>query len=188
MHFGEKHVRHVGWFSLGIILFLSFGLAASRVGFTKLMAAETAKLVPASKTSTPVNARPADVPPPVVPNVPPGSALYLAKRGDSIASVAHHYVSQTSFLTSSELAGAMRQANGHLQGEFLKAGQQVLVPGILDAPIVEKSVPVAKDFEVRAIYLTGIMAASDRGLKIVRRWKEVGGNAVVFDVKDSDGL
>jgi len=82
----------------------------------------------------------------------------------------------------------MRQANGNLQGEFLKAGQQVVVPGILEAPIVEKSVPVAKDFEVRAIYLTGIMAASDRGLKIVQRWKEVGGNAVVFDVKDSDGL
>lgn len=82
----------------------------------------------------------------------------------------------------------MRQANGKLQGEFLRAGQQIVVPGILDAPIVEKSVPVAKDFEVRAIYLTGIMAASDRGLKIVQRWKEVGGNAVVFDVKDSDGL
>jgi hypothetical protein len=40
---------------------------------------------------------------------------------------------------------------------------------------------------VRAVYLTGIMAASDRGIKIIRRWREVGGNAVVFDVKDSDG-
>src|SRR3989442_10353574 len=31
------------------------------------------------------------------------------------------------------------------------------------------------------------MAASDRGLRIIRRWREVGGNAVVFDIKDSDG-
>jgi hypothetical protein len=46
---------------------------------------------------------------------------------------------------------------------------------------------VAKDFEVRAIYLTGLMAASDHGIKIVRRWREAGGNAVVFDIKDSDG-
>jgi len=57
----------------------------------------------------------------------------------------------------------------------------------LAAPIVEKTVPVAKDFEVRAIYLTGIMAASDHGLRIIRHWREVGGNAVVFDIKDSDG-
>src|SRR5205823_1592425 len=62
-----------------------------------------------------------------------------------------------------------------------------IIPGILDAPIVEKSIPVTRDFEVRAVYLTGVMAASDRGLRIIRRWREVGGNAVVFDIKDSDG-
>jgi hypothetical protein len=31
------------------------------------------------------------------------------------------------------------------------------------------------------------MAASDHGLRIIRHWREVGGNAVVFDIKDSDG-
>ena len=31
------------------------------------------------------------------------------------------------------------------------------------------------------------MAASDPGIRIVRHWREVGGNAVVFDIKDSDG-
>ena len=48
--------------------------------------------------------------------------------------------------------------------------------------------PVARDFEVRAIYLTGVMAGSDHGLRIIRHWREVGGNAVVFDIKDSDGI
>jgi len=52
---------------------------------------------------------------------------------------------------------------------------------------VEKSIPVPKNFEVRGIYLTGFMAGSDHGLRIIRRWREVGGNAVVFDIKDSDG-
>jgi hypothetical protein len=118
---------------------------------------------------------------------PPGSTLYVAKRGDAIATVSHHFISQTSYLTSTELTEAIRQANGGLQGTFLKAGQQVIIPGILDAPIVEKAIPVAKDFEVRAIYLTGLMAGSDHGVRIVKRWREVGGNAVVFDVKDSDG-
>ena len=31
------------------------------------------------------------------------------------------------------------------------------------------------------------MAASDHGLRIIHHWREVGGNAVVFDIKDSDG-
>jgi hypothetical protein len=118
---------------------------------------------------------------------PPGTAFYVAKRGDSLVSVARQYISKTSYLTSTELAEAIRHVNGNFQGTFLKAGQQVTIPGILDAPIVEKAVAVPKDFEVRAVYLTGVMAGSDRGLKIIRRWREVGGNAVVFDVKDSDG-
>jgi len=90
-------------------------------------------------------------------------------------------------MTSTELAEAIRKVNGDRTGNGLKAGEQLRVPGILTAPIVEKTIPVAKDFEVRAIYLTGIMAASDHGLRIIRHWREVGGNAVVFDIKDSDG-
>ena len=31
------------------------------------------------------------------------------------------------------------------------------------------------------------MAASDHGIRIIQHWREVGGNAVVFDIKDSDG-
>ena len=130
---------------------------------------------------------------PVAPSVevtrvaPPGSALYQAKRGDTLSIVAHHYLSQTSYLTSSELAEAIRGANPGFSATYLKPGQTVIVPGILDSPIVEKTIPVQRDFEVRAIYLTGLMAGSDHGMRTIRRWREVGGNAVVFDIKDSDG-
>jgi hypothetical protein len=113
--------------------------------------------------------------------------LYTAKRGDTIPALARQYLKNTSYLTSSELAEAIRSLNGNRSGNILKAGEQITIPGILPAPIVEKTVPVARDFEVRAIYLTGIMAASDHGIRIIRHWREVGGNAVVFDIKDSDG-
>jgi hypothetical protein len=119
---------------------------------------------------------------------PPGSALYVAKRGDSIPSVARQFIKKTSYLTSVELADAIRAANADRHGNALRAGEYVIVPGILEAPIVEKSVPVARDFEVRAVYLTGVMASSEHGLRIIRRWRELGGNAVVFDIKDSDGI
>jgi hypothetical protein len=127
-----------------------------------------------------------EVPAPVV--APPGSDLYVAQRGDSIPSVARKYLKRTKYLTSSELADAIRAANHNRQGVFLKSGETIIIPGILEAPIVEKTVPVARDFEVRAIYLTGVMAGSDHGLRIIRHWREVGGNAVVFDIKDSDGI
>jgi hypothetical protein len=119
---------------------------------------------------------------------PPGSTLYVAQRGDSIVSVAHHFISQTAYLTSSELTEAIKAANGNPRSVYLKSGQTVIVPGMLSGPVVEKAVPVQRDFEVRAVYLTGVMAASDHGLRIIRRWRELGGNAVVFDVKDSDGV
>jgi hypothetical protein len=115
------------------------------------------------------------------------SQLYTAKRGDTIPAVAHQYLKSTSFLTSSELADALRSTNGKRSSNILKPGEQITIPRILSAPIVEHTIPVANDFEVRAIYLTGIMAASDHGLRIIRHWREVGGNAVVFDIKDSDG-
>src|ERR1700691_2642622 len=113
--------------------------------------------------------------------------IYTAKRGESIPAIAHQYLHRTAYLTSSELTEAIRQVNGNRSGNILKNGEQITIPGILPEPIVEKTVPVPKDFEVRAIYLTGIMAASDHGLRIIRHWREVGGNAVVFDIKDSDG-
>ncbi len=126
--------------------------------------------------------------PPVPLIAPPGSEVYVAERGDSLPSVARKYLRHTKYLTSAELAEAIRGANQNRQGVFLKPGEQIIIPGILESPIVEKSVPVARDFEVRAIYLTGVMAGSEHGEHIIRHWREVGGNAVVFDIKDSDGI
>ena len=118
----------------------------------------------------------------------PGTEIYTAKRGEAIITVARHYLGRTSYLTSTQLAEAIRSANHKPENSnFLKNNEQVIIPGILPAPIVEHTIPVAKDWEVRAVYLTGIMADSPKGLGIIKHWREVGGNAVVFDIKDSDG-
>jgi hypothetical protein len=121
---------------------------------------------------------------PVVSN---GRLVYTAMRGDTVASVAHHFVGKSAYLTSSELTDAIYEANADHRNRALKPGDQIVIPGILDTQITERSIPVPRDFEVRAVYLTGLMAGSDHGLRIIRRWREVGGNSVVFDVKDSDG-
>src|SRR4029077_3260650 len=137
--------------------------------------------------SLPVNLKPVTIPA-LQPAAAPGTEIYTAKRGEAIPTIARRYLGKTSYLTSSELADAIRSVNHKSDSSnILKANEDIVIPGILSAPITEKTVAVPKDFEVRAIYLTGIMAASDHGLRIIKHWREVGGNAVVFDIKDSDG-
>ncbi len=148
-------------------------------------AGQSAHVKPVSATIS-ASPKPANIPA-LQPTAAPGTEIYTAKRGEALPTVARRYLGKTSYLTSSELAEAIRKVNGDRTANILKANENIVIPGILPAPIVEKTVPVAKDFEVRAIYLTGIMAASDHGLRIIRHWREVGGNAVVFDIKDSDG-
>ena len=169
---------------------LAFGSVSWRLAFE--LPAASAQSRPSSELVRATNPlprilKPGEAPAAAPSVAPPGSAIYVAKRGDTVSLVAHRFLSATSYLTSSELAEAIRQGSGNPPGTYLKAGRELMVPGILATPVVEKTVPVPRDFEVRAIYLTGLMAASDRGLRIIRRWRELGGNAVVFDVKDSDG-
>jgi hypothetical protein len=153
--------------------------------------AQTAKPASAGATAAQLHPISASIPstaklalPPVA---APGTEIYTAKRGEAIPTIARRYLGRTSYLTSSELADAIRHANGDRTANILKANENIVIPGILAAPVTAKTIPVPKDFEVRAIYLTGIMAGSDHGLRIIRHWREVGGNAVVFDIKDSDG-
>jgi hypothetical protein len=174
-------------FSIASLAALLFRLALVSLGLFSLPAGGVQN--PHGVHLVPVKADAAKKPEPPAPVVaPPGSDLYVAQRGDSLPSVARKYLKRTKYLTSLELAAAIREANHNRQGVFLKSGEQIIIPGILESAIVEKSVPVARDFEVRAIYLTGVMAGSDHGMRIIRHWREVGGNAVVFDIKDSDGI
>jgi hypothetical protein len=140
---------------------------------------------PASATVP--STQPATIPEPKL-GAAPGTEIYTAKRGESISTVAHRYLGKTAYLTSAELSQAIRGVNHVPEStSILKANESITIPGILPAPIVERTIRVPKDFEVRAVYLTGVMAGSDHGLRIIRQWRSVGGNAVVFDIKDSDG-
>jgi hypothetical protein len=128
-----------------------------------------------------------------LPPAPPGEAatqtiIHTVARGESLPSLARHYLPQTPYMTSAEFEAAIRQANPGKTGKYLRPGGQINIPGIFVAPLVERPVPVPKDFEMRGIYLTAYMAGSEKGLELIRQWRAAGGNAVVFDIKDFDGL
>ncbi|MFB3813034.1 MAG: putative glycoside hydrolase [Terriglobales bacterium] len=122
-----------------------------------------------------------------VAQVPQDTTVFTAERLLSVPSLVSRYLPRTKYMTGAELEKALREANPTLKGLWIKPGQSVIIPGY-EPEISEKPVSVPKDFEARAIYLTGTMAGSARGLELVRQWRRMGGNAVVFDVKDSDGL
>lgn len=119
------------------------------------------------------------------PQLPPGTIAYAAKATTTALFLARLHLAESSYMTVAEFEDAIRKANNG-KSTFRK-GETALVPGIEPQPVVEKSRPFPKDGEVRAIYLTGSTAGSAKGIQLVRRWHEAGGNAVVFDVKDSDG-
>ncbi len=118
----------------------------------------------------------------------PNTISYTPEKAEPVSAIAHHFLSQSSLMLAAELEDQIRETN-HLAPKqlYVKKGQTLLIPTIEPQPVVEHSVPMAKDEEVRAIYLTGAMAASAKGITIVKHWHDVGGNAVVFDIKDSDG-
>jgi hypothetical protein len=128
------------------------------------------------------------VPPPAPGEAATQTVIHTVSRGESLPSLARHYLPQTPYMTTGELEAAISQANPGKIGKYLRPGDQIAIPGILLVPLAEQPVPVAKDFEMRGIYLTGYMAGSERGFQLIRRWREAGGNAVAFDIKDMDGL
>ena len=184
----------VSWIRITIaVLCLLFGVAAWQLG--PRSSANLAAQAQTNKRPAAPQLQPVSVTTTVKPTIPEptliapaGTELYTARRGEAIPTIARRYLGRTRYLTSAELAEAIRAANHKSdKSNILKSNEWIIIPGILPAPIVEKAIPISKAFEVRAIYLTGVMAGSDHGLRTIRHWREVGGNAVVFDIKDSDG-
>jgi hypothetical protein len=124
-------------------------------------------------------------PAPAAQQLPPGTISFTAKAVTSAQFLARMHLTESSYMTVPEYIDAIAKANGGKT--TFKKGETALIPGIEPQPIVEKSRSFPKDTEVRAIYLTGGTAGSARGVELVRHWRQAGGNAVVFDIKDSDG-
>ena len=117
--------------------------------------------------------------------LPPGTIAYTAKAPTTALFLARLHLTESSYMTIQEFEAAIREANGGKS--TFKKDETALIPGMEPQPVVEKSRPFPKNGEVRAIYLTGTTAGSAKGIQLIRHWHEAGGNAVVFDIKDSDG-
>ncbi|HEY6349203.1 MAG TPA: putative glycoside hydrolase [Candidatus Angelobacter sp.] len=155
-------------------------LAAASYFLTRHAAAVTQNPAKAETASAPASGSAANKQ-----ELPPGTISFVPKAATLAVTVARKYLTVSTYMTVPEYETAIRNANGG-KASF-KKDEEVLVPGIEPQPVVEKNRPFPRDEEIRAVYLTGSTAGSAHGIELIRRWKEAGGNAVVFDIKDSDG-
>jgi hypothetical protein len=153
---------------VAIILFARHG---------QIQAAASEKPAPAAQNPPAQAAQPQEL--------PPGTISVTAKAVTTAQFLARGHLTESQYMTVAEYVDAIAKANNGKT--TFKKGDAILVPGIEPQPIVEKTRPFPKETEVRAIYMTGGTAGSAHGIDLVRRWKQAGGNAVVFDIKDSDG-
>ena len=163
-------------------VFFSIALAVLLV-FAAVLLARRLQFLSQARVSA--NQNLAQPPAPQAAALPPGTTVYNAKATTTAVFLARQNLTNSSYMTVAEFEKVIREANGG-KGTF-KRDETVLIPGMEPQPVVEKSRPFPKDGEVRAIYLTGTTAGSAKGIELIRRWHEAGGNAVVFDIKDSDG-
>src|SRR5258708_17349069 len=101
----EKSLRWNSPKLLLVVATLLFGVGV--VNFRTVKAA--AEPQQAQLVETSVTVKHPETPAPKI--AAPGTALYETRRGDTVGSVARHYLGQTSYLTSSGLAEAMRGGN-----------------------------------------------------------------------------
>jgi hypothetical protein len=160
---------------------IALGLTIAVVGFTRhgqIKASASEKPAVAAQNPAPATAAQPQ-------ELPPGTISVTAKAVTTAQFLARGHLTESQYMTVAEYVDAIAKANGGKT--TFKKGDVILVPGIEPQPIVEKTRPFPKETEVRAIYMTGGTAGSAHGIELVRHWKQAGGNAVVFDIKDSDG-
>src|SRR4051812_39631534 len=112
-------------------------LSACSAAGTKAQAQEPKPVVQAAST-------------PLVPAAAAGT--HKVKPGESPLSLARTYLSQSSLMTVEELEAAIREANHLSKGQGLKPGMEISIPTLEPQPVVEKSRPIPKDADIRAVY------------------------------------
>jgi len=108
---------------------------------------------------------------------------YVVDGNDSLAIIADNFVISTKYYSSSQLMNGILKFND--LDEFVASdGDIIAIPGF--QPVALDRKPVYKD--LRGVYLTGYTASSTKGRDMSEKMVKHGGNLVVFDIKNVEGI
>lgn len=112
---------------------------------------------------------------------------YKVEPGDTILGICAAVRDRTGHYALEDLREDIRLANG-LRNHHLSVGQILAIPVAGPDPGPRVALPVAGGAEPRGIYISGPAAGVSTVLQRIDRFVEAGGNAVVLDAKDIDGI
>ena len=116
--------------------------------------------------------------------------MVIVRRGQNLSQVVMRHFLRSDYATAHEMLQWTRYHN-RLSSDVLIAGQSLRIPlGPLE---IEPQAAKRQDSTtgagpVRGIYINVRQSGQGGAIDLARRLQEVGGNAVVFDIKDRDGM
>jgi hypothetical protein len=120
----------------------------------------------------------------------PLKVVYVAKKGDTLASVARANLDLTETYVWDDFAKDIVKANPHVRAG-VKEGQRIEIPNLIDRPYKtgdDARLGWPSDKALRGLYLRGATGGGHAYTKILDKMAERGINAIVLDTKDTDGL
>ena len=118
---------------------------------------------------------------------PSSFITHTVRKGESLYKIADKYLPLSNFYTLSSLIKEIKRLNGVNQID-LKANKKLRIPVVRTKPLKAKTITKDKSFNAKGIYITGNTAGTERILTLAKKLKSLGGNTIVFDVKDVDGV
>jgi hypothetical protein len=115
-----------------------------------------------------------------------GYFYHPVQENDNLFEIAKKYIRFTDFMSLQSLIQNMKDINGVSSYSALRK-DLLIVPIVREDFLAVDSVPRNWDFFSVGIYLSAIWAGSDDGMEKIERFREIGGNTVIFDLKDVSG-
>jgi len=120
-------------------------------------------------------------------SAPSSFITHTVKSGESLYEIADKYLPLSDSYTSSSLVKEIKKINDVNQTN-LKINKKLKIPVVRTEPIKAKTITKDKSFNARGIYVTGNTAGAERILTLAKKLKSFGGNTIIFDAKDIDGV
>jgi hypothetical protein len=112
---------------------------------------------------------------------------YSVQSGDTLSKIAARYFPLAGSYTKGEFVSQIIKLN-NLGPKGISQGMILTIPVVRTDPLKPLSVKRAKGFEAKGVYANQWTAGTRQVLAISERIKKIGGNTLVFDVKEVQGL
>ncbi|MFC1503926.1 putative glycoside hydrolase [Spirochaetota bacterium] len=115
-----------------------------------------------------------------------GYFFHTVHQDENLLEIAKKYIYYTDYYTLEELIRKISEIN-YIRGNLIVTDIPIKLPITRKSRITVQSVPRNYNYQAKGIYLTASTAGSAYGMKLIRKFSALGGNTIIFDIKDING-